>query len=102
MVASRASHRIRQSIRSLVNQRCGNRAALQEPNGEECRHGRPEARSTAALARQVSLRLAYPACADRYRSTPRAAFRPSAIAQTTSDCPRRMSPAAKTPASDVM
>ena len=29
-----------------------------------------------------------------------AAFRPSAIAQTTRDCPRRVSPAAKTPGSD--
>ena len=30
-----------------------------------------------------------------------AAFLPSAIAQTTSDCPRRISPAAKTPAADT-
>ena len=30
------------------------RAILQEPNEEKCRHGGPEARSTAALARQLS------------------------------------------------
>jgi len=33
----------------------------------------------------------------RYASTARAASRPSHIAHTTSDCPRRVSPAAKTP-----
>src|SRR5271154_741327 len=33
----------------------------------------------------------------RYASTARAASRPSQIAHTTSDCPRRESPAAKTP-----
>jgi hypothetical protein len=33
--------------------------------------------------------------------TASAAFRPSAIAQTTSDCPRRASPAAKIPGIDV-
>ena len=38
----------------------------------------------------------------RYRSTARAALRPSEIAQTTSDCPRRRSPAANTPATEVM
>jgi hypothetical protein len=38
----------------------------------------------------------------RYSSMPRAAWRPSAMAHTTSDWPRRMSPAAKTPGTDVM
>ena len=38
----------------------------------------------------------------RYRSTPRAALRPSAIAQTISDCPRCMSPVAKTPGTLVI
>jgi hypothetical protein len=37
----------------------------------------------------------------RNLSTADAAWRPSRIAQTTSDCPRRMSPAAKTFGSDV-
>src|SRR5689334_11681243 len=36
----------------------------------------------------------------RYVSTARAALRPSEIAQTTSDCPRRMSPAANTPGTE--
>ena len=36
----------------------------------------------------------------RYSSMDLAALRPSAMAQTTSDCPRRMSPAAKTPLFD--
>ena len=38
----------------------------------------------------------------RYVSTAAAAERPSAIAQTISDCPRPASPATKTPGSDVM
>ena len=38
----------------------------------------------------------------RYWSTAAAALRPSAMAQTTSDWPRRMSPAAKTPRTEVM
>ena len=38
----------------------------------------------------------------KYTSTARAALRPSAIAQTTSDWPRRMSPAAKTPGMEDM
>ncbi len=38
----------------------------------------------------------------RNRSMPRAASRPSVMAQTMSDCPRRMSPAAKTPRTLVM
>ncbi len=38
----------------------------------------------------------------RNLSTPRAALRPSAMAQTTSDCPRRMSPAEKTPGTELM
>ena len=38
----------------------------------------------------------------KYLSIPAAALRPSAIAHTTSDWPRRMSPAAKTPSTDVM
>jgi hypothetical protein len=37
----------------------------------------------------------------KYRPTASAAFRPSAIAHTTNDCPRRASPAAKTPGTDV-
>ena len=37
----------------------------------------------------------------RNESTARAHWRPSRIAHTTSDCPRRMSPAAKTLATDV-
>eukprot|EP00982_Pelagococcus_subviridis_P002395 18522-Pelagococcus_subviridis.AAC.10 len=37
----------------------------------------------------------------RNRSTFAAAPRPSEMAQTTSDCPRRQSPAAKTPGTDV-
>ena len=37
----------------------------------------------------------------RYRSTARAHPRPSAIAHTTSDCPRRISPAANTLSTDV-
>src|SRR5260370_4103395 len=44
-----------------------------------------------------------PSCKSaRYLSIPTAALRPSAIAHTTSDCPRRMSPAAKTPGTDDM
>ena len=38
----------------------------------------------------------------KYRSTPRAALRPSAIAQTTRDCPRLASPAANTPGTLLM
>ena len=38
----------------------------------------------------------------RNSSTARAAWRPSRIAHTTSDCPRRMSPAAKTFGADVL
>src|SRR5207249_12221539 len=38
----------------------------------------------------------------RKRSTPRAALRPSAMAHTMSDCPRCMSPAAKTPGTLVI
>src|SRR5580658_6725877 len=38
----------------------------------------------------------------RYWSIPRAAWRPSLIAHTTRDCPRRISPAAKTPGTDVI
>jgi len=38
----------------------------------------------------------------RYWSTARAALRPSVMAQTTSDCPRRISPAAKTPGAEDM
>lgn len=38
----------------------------------------------------------------RYLSMPRAALRPSEIAHTTNDWPRRMSPAAKTPGTEVM
>src|ERR1700722_4406324 len=38
----------------------------------------------------------------RYTSTPAAALRPSEIAHTTSDCPRLISPAAKTPGTDDM
>ncbi len=38
----------------------------------------------------------------RNLSTPRAALRPSVMAQTTSDWPRRMSPAAKTPGIEDM
>lgn len=38
----------------------------------------------------------------RYSSTAAAALRPSAIAHTTSDCPRRISPAAKTPDTELM
>jgi uroporphyrinogen decarboxylase len=38
----------------------------------------------------------------RYRSIPCAALRPSRMAHTTSDCPRRMSPAEKTPGTEVM
>ena len=37
----------------------------------------------------------------RYLSTARAHWRPSRIAQTTKDCPRRMSPAVKTFLSEV-
>lgn len=37
----------------------------------------------------------------RKRSIERAALRPSAIAQTTSDCPRCISPAANTPGAEV-
>ena len=37
----------------------------------------------------------------RWASTSRAHSRPSAMAQTTSDCPRRMSPAVKTPSREV-
>src|SRR5262249_23721936 len=37
----------------------------------------------------------------RYASTPRAASRPSRIAHTTSDCPRRASPHANTPGTVV-
>ena len=37
----------------------------------------------------------------RYASTPRAASRPSQIAHTTSDCPRRASPHANTPGTVV-
>lgn len=37
----------------------------------------------------------------KYSSTAAAACRPSAIAHTTSDCPRRASPAANTPGIDV-
>src|SRR6201999_2823880 len=39
--------------------------------------------------------------ARRYWSTPAAALRPSAIAQTIRDWPRPMSPAAETPGTDV-
>ena len=39
---------------------------------------------------------------ERYRSTACAAWRPSRIAQTTSDWPRDMSPAAKTPGTLVI
>ncbi len=38
----------------------------------------------------------------RNLSTPAAALRPSEIAHTTSDCPRRMSPAAKIPGTELM
>ena len=38
----------------------------------------------------------------RYRSTPAAALRPSAMAQTMSDWPRCMSPAANTPGTLVI
>jgi hypothetical protein len=38
----------------------------------------------------------------RNRSMARAAFRPSLMAHTTSDCPRRISPAAKTPGTELM
>jgi len=40
--------------------------------------------------------------AARYLSIASAALRPSAMAHTTSDWPRRMSPAAKTPGTDDM
>ena len=36
-----------------------------------------------------------------HSSTARAHCRPSRMAQTTSDCPRRMSPAPKTPGTEV-
>ena len=42
------------------------------------------------------------ALAVRYASIEAAALRPSAMAQTTRDWPRRMSPAAKMPSTEVM
>jgi hypothetical protein len=50
--------------------------------------------SQANMAAPVRGRVVAPM---RRLSMARAASRPSAIAQTTRDCPRRMSPAAKTP-----
>ncbi len=54
---------------------------------------RPSAQTSGLAGRDVSPM--------RYASTPRAASRPSQIAHTTSDCPRRASPHANTPGTVV-
>ena len=56
-----------------------------------------KARHKKAASRRVYASVVSPI---RYLSMPRAALRPSAMAQTTSDCPRLMSPAAKTPGTE--
>ena len=48
------------------------------------------------------LRWLWPWPLSKYASTPAAVLRPSEIAHTTSDWPRRISPAAKTPSTEVM
>lgn len=60
-----------------------------------------DARLSSKPARDTQTQRGNSECPIRYASTDRAHWRPSRIAHTTSDWPRRMSPAANTLSTDV-
>ncbi|PVZ14194.1 putative serine esterase DUF676 [Actinomycetospora cinnamomea] len=78
--------------------RAGERGLRTHRSSEQrvrCPGGQARARSVGSIGRGRTSRPV------RWASTPAAAERPSAIAQTMSDCPRPASPATKTPGTDV-
>ena len=84
--------------------RVGAQGWARGPLREGLTHRSPEGMHAASLRRRALYRSGLAGrnvSPMRYASTPRAASRPSQIAHTTSDCPRRASPHANTPGTVV-
>src|SRR5262245_4012768 len=98
--------RLRTLLRLLAGRR-GEEAPVPRPRDAPWSGADPQARCRARVLRKADVRRRAAGQRGnsedpiRKSSTARAHWRPSRIAQTTSDCPRRMSPATKTFGAEV-